>query len=198
MRLKNLDWKKMNDLIPAIIQDASTGSVLMLGYMNEEALKISMETKIVTFFSRSQNRLWTKGESSGNKLELIQIFPDCDNDCLLIHAKPTGPICHTGDNNCFKDESDWNFMNVLENTIQKRVESQAENSYTVKLLNSGLSRVAQKVGEEGVEVVMAAIEKNDEEFCGEAADLLFHLLVLLKARNLKFSNVIKVLKDRRK
>ncbi len=196
LNIHELAWEKMDGLLPAMVQDAENGRVLMQGYMNQEALEKTLSTRLVTFFSRSKNRLWTKGEISGNTLELINIFPDCDYDALLIHANPTGPTCHTGEKSCFTDNSEWNFIANLENVIKNRAESGSETSYTVKLLNSGLSRIAQKVGEEGVEVVLAAIEKNDKDFCGEAADLFFHLLVLLKARNLSFSDVIQVLKER--
>ncbi len=193
-----LAWDKMNGLIPVIIQDAQSSAILMLGYMNQEALAQTIETKFVTFFSRSKNRLWIKGETSNNKLKLISITSDCDNDALLILADPAGPTCHTGELSCFKktNQTDWEFMISLQKIISDRDKLRPENSYTTTLLNSGLSRIAQKVGEEGVEVVLAAIEKNDADFSGEVADLLFHLLVLLKARNLSLSDVIKVLKMR--
>lgn len=196
LKIQELAWEKMNGLLPVLVQDAETGEVLMQAYMNQEALENTLENKVLTFFSRSKNRLWTKGETSGNRLELVDIFPDCDKDALLIHAHPTGPICHTGEKSCFGEKSNFNFIESLENIIQHRAEFESENSYTRKLLNSGISRIAQKVGEEGVEVALGAIEKNDKDLCGEAADLFFHLLVLLKARNLKFKDVVEVLKER--
>ncbi|HEV2614245.1 MAG TPA: bifunctional phosphoribosyl-AMP cyclohydrolase/phosphoribosyl-ATP diphosphatase HisIE [Gammaproteobacteria bacterium] len=186
----------IKDLIPAVIQDVNTHAVLMLGYMNQEAYEKTLETKRVTFFSRSKNRLWTKGETSGNKLELISIFQDCDNDTLLIKAKPLGPTCHKGTQTCFNTDGD--FISALEKIIQSRDENRSQKSYTSELFNSGLSRIIQKVGEEGIEVVMAALEKDDREFCGEVADLVFHLLVLLRARKLQFADIVDVLKERHK
>lgn len=196
--VEELAWEKLNGLIPAVVQNAATGSVLMVGYMNEEALQKTIETKAVTFFSRSKQRLWTKGEISGNKLELVDIYSDCDNDTLLILANPIGPTCHKTTNTCFDDlnQTDWDFIQSLEKIIQARNTSRTENSYTTSLFNAGISRIAQKVGEEGVEVVLAAIEKDDDELCAEVADLLFHVLVLLNARKLTISNVINVLKAR--
>ena len=184
----------IKDLIPAVIQDVNTNAVLMLGYMNQEAYEKTVETNFVTFFSRSKNRLWMKGETSGNKLEVVSIFPDCDNDTLLIKAKPFGPTCHNGTTTCFNTDGD--FIAELEKIIQLRQTNPSENSYVSKLFNSGLGRIAQKVGEEGVEVVIAALQKDDKELCGEAADLVFHLLVLLRARKLTFADVIAVLKER--
>ncbi|EKD91732.1 MAG: putative histidine biosynthesis bifunctional protein hisie (Bifunctional phosphoribosyl-amp cyclohydrolase/phosphoribosyl-atp pyrophosphatase protein), partial [uncultured bacterium] len=180
-----LAWGKMNGLLPAIIQDAKTKTILMVGYMNQNALQKTMETKWVTFYSRSKNKLWVKGETSGNKLEFIDIFSDCDHDALLIFANPTGPICHQGTQSCFGKTSlnDWEFILNLEKIILDRQKIRSEKSYTSSLFDAGISRIAQKVGEEGIEVVLAAIEKNDAEFCGEIADLLFHVLVLLRARN---------------
>jgi len=193
-----LAFEKSHGLIPVIVQNSETGSVLMLGYMNQEALHKTIETKWVTFFSRSKKTLWTKGETSGNKLELVNIFPDCDNDTLLIFAKPTGPICHKGTNTCFADnnETDWSFIQNLEKVIQDRDQTRPKNSYTASLLNLGISSIAQKVGEEAIEVVLAAVEKNDEHFIEEVADLLFHILVLLRAKNMSISKVIDVLKER--
>lgn len=190
--------KKTSELFPAIIQDANTNLVLMLGYMNEDALQKTIETKWVTFFSRSQNRLWTKGEVSGNKLELVDIFTDCDKDSLLITANPIGPTCHNGTTTCFGQSYriDWSFIQNLEVIIKQRDQWRPERSYTAKLLNSGISRIAQKVGEEGVEVLLAAIEKNNDNFCAEVADWFFHVLVLLRAKNLSLSNVIEVLRNR--
>ena len=197
--IENLAWNKTNGLLPAIVQDAATGAILMLGYMSREALTKTLATKWVTFYSRSKKSLWTKGETSGNKLKLISICNDCDNDTLLIQAEAMGPTCHEGTSSCFKDveQSDWQFIQELERTIKERSLTNPENSYTAKLLNAGISRIAQKVGEEGVEVALAAIGKDDEKLCDEVADLVFHLLVLLRARNLAFSNVIQSLKARR-
>lgn len=199
--INELAWEKMNGLLPAIVQDAETGSVLMLGYMNKEALQKTIETKWVTFFSRSKKSLWTKGETSGNKLELINVFPDCDNDTLLILAKPTGPTCHKDTASCFSfidgNQTDWGFIQNLEKVIGEREQSRPDNSYTASLFNAGTSRIVQKVGEEAIEVVLAAMEKHDDAFCGEVADLLFHVLVLLRAKHLTISDVIKVLKERR-
>jgi len=192
------NWEKMDGLLPAIVQDAKTNTVLMLGYMNQKALEKTISTKWVTFYSRSKKRLWTKGEVSGNKLEFVRVMLDCDNDALLIYANPTGPVCHLGYANCFgtSNQTDWDVINRLEKTITERSSTRPSNSYTAKLLDAGISRMAQKVGEEGVEVALAAIEKNDAAFCGEIADLLFHVLVLLKARNLNISCIIDVLKKR--
>lgn len=184
----------IKDLIPAIIQDVNTNQILMLGYMNQEAYEKTIRTNFVTFFSRSKNRLWTKGETSGNTLEVVSLHPDCDNDTILIRAKPMGPTCHNGTPRCFY--SDTEFLQDLEKIIQQREANTSEQSYVSGLFESGLNRIAQKVGEEGVEVVIAALQKDDAELCGEAADLIFHLLVLLRARQLKFADVIAVLKER--
>lgn len=189
----------INNLIPAVIQDANTNTVLMLGYMNQEALDQTLATKFVTFFSRSKNRLWMKGETSGNKLAFVSVSLDCDQDTLLIKANPMGPVCHNGTETCFDQpnhQPDLAFIHTLEKMIQTRDEQRPEKSYTTELFNSELNRMAQKVGEEGVEVVIAALQKDDKELCGEAADLLFHLLVLLRARKLKLSDIINVLRER--
>ncbi len=196
--LENLNWEKVNGLMPAIIQDAASGAVLMFAYMNQEALQATLETQWVTFFSRTKNRLWMKGETSGNKLKLKKIIADCDQDSLLILVEPLGETCHTGSITCFGDEmfTDWQFIQKLETTISQREKLRTEKSYTASLFNEGINRIAQKVGEEGVEVVIAALQKDDQELCGEAADLLFHLLILLKARGLSVKDVIQVLKER--
>ncbi len=196
--IQDLAWDKMRDLIPAVVQDAKTQSVLMLAYMNQEALQETIKTKWVTFYSRSKNKLWTKGETSGNKLALVDIKTDCDKDTLLIHANPVGPVCHTGVTTCFGeiDQSDLSFIHDLEATIQEREQLRPDGSYTTSLFNAGISRMAQKVGEEGVEVALAAVEKSNIKLCEEVADLFFHVLVLLRAKNLSFGNVIKVLKER--
>lgn len=196
--LNQLNWGKMNGLIPAIIQDANNGQVLMLGYMNQDALSATIETKWVTFYSRSKQRLWTKGETSGNKLELKNIALDCDQDCLLIQANPAGPTCHQGTQSCFKDigNMNWQTLNQLENIIAERAISEEENSYTRLLLNSGINKIAQKVGEEAVESVVAGLNEDDESLCNELADLFYHVMVLLNYRRVEINNVYQVLQER--
>lgn len=201
LNIQQLAWEKMQGLLPIVVQDAKTSEVLMLGYMNQEALQQTLATKWVTFYSRSKNRLWMKGEVSGNRLKLIHITADCDQDTLLALVEPTGPVCHTGTFSCFGDvnhtnHTDWVFIQKLEGIIAEREHTRVENSYVVCLFNEGISKIAQKVGEEAVEVALASINKEDEAFCGEAADLLFHLLILLRARKLDISKVIEVLKTR--
>lgn len=190
--------KDPNGLLPAIIQDARTGKVLMLGYMNEESLAITTASKKVTFFSRSKNRLWTKGEESGNFLVVSDIKLDCDNDAILIKAHPQGPTCHTGNDTCWyeKNKDEFSFLHYLEVVILDRKQHPKENSYTNLLFNKGLNKIAQKVGEEAVEVVIEAKDNNDELFKGEAADLLFHFLVLLAEKNISLNEVLEVLKKR--
>ena len=186
-------------LIPAIIQDAETKNVLMLGYMNEESLQKTIETQKVTFFSRSKQRLWTKGEESGNFLELVSIKNDCDGDTLLIQAKPVGPTCHTGADTCWQEANsdNYGFISELEATIKSRREnSDSEKSYVASLFEKGINKIAQKVGEEAVELVIEAMDSNDDLFKGEAADLLFHYLVLLEQRGLDFDEIIDVLRTR--
>ena len=193
--------KKAENLIPAIIQDNETKTVLMLGYMNQEALDMTLETQKVTFFSRSKNRLWTKGEESGNFLNLVSIKNDCDNDTLLIQANPVGPTCHTGSDTCWEDEntSNYGFLSKLENTIQERKENAtSEKSYVASLFEKGMNKIAQKVGEEAVEVVIEAKDNNDDLFLSESADLLFHYLILLQAKGFKLNDVVEVLKSREK
>lgn len=192
--------KDTNGLLPAIVQDAQTGKVLMLGYMNEESLAKTKELNKVTFFSRSKNRLWTKGEESGNFLEVVDIKADCDNDAFLIKAKPFGPVCHTGNDTCWfeKNKDEFSFLHYLENIIQDRKQHPRDNSYTNLLFNKGLNKIAQKVGEEAVEIVIEAKDNNDELFKGEAADLLFHLLVLFAEKNISLNEVLAVLKERHK
>lgn len=196
--IAQLAWDKMQNTLPAVVQDAVTGAVLMLGYANQEALAKTFQTKKVTFFSRSKNRLWTKGETSGIHLELVQVFSDCDQDAVLILANPTGPICHVGTATCFGEEaeSDWQFLLGLQQTIKERDELRPENSYTTTLLNAGISRIAQKIGEEGVEVALAAVDKDAGELSEEVADLLFHVMVLLRVKRLGLSDVVKVLRTR--
>ncbi len=198
LEISSLDWQKMNGLLPAIIQNAENGMVLMLGYMNEEALIATVTTGQLTLYSRSRKRLWRKGETSGNTMSVQQISTDCDSDSLLILVIPKGPACHLGFNSCYQPHcnSALSFMGELIEIINQRAETQDENSYTAKLLNSGVSRCAQKVGEEAVETVIAAVNQDNEEFINESADLLFHLLVLLKACELSFYDVLDCLKNR--
>ena len=202
LRKMNISFNKNNDgLVPAIIQDATTKNVLMLGYMNEEALKKTQDTKLVTFFSRTKNRLWTKGEESGNVLNLVDVKLDCDNDTLLITVNPKGPTCHTGSDTCWNEANteSYGFLTKLENTIQSRVEvGNTEKSYVASLFAKGINKVAQKVGEEAVEVVIEAKDNNDDLFLNESADLLFHYLMLLQAKGFKLEDVVKVLKERDK
>ena len=190
--------KDLNGLLPAIIQDFDTGKVLMLGFMNEESFAKTKETNKVTFFSRSKNRLWTKGEESGNFLEVIDIKLDCDNDTFLIKAKPVGAVCHTGNDTCWyeKNKDDFSFLHQLEKVILDRKQNPKEGSYTNSLFEKGLNKIAQKVGEEAVEVVIEAQDKNDDLFKNESADLLFHLLVLFAEKNISLNDVIDVLKKR--
>jgi phosphoribosyl-AMP cyclohydrolase / phosphoribosyl-ATP pyrophosphohydrolase len=198
----NIDFKKSADgLVPAIIQDSETNKVLMLGYMNEAAYQATIQTQKVTFFSRSKNRLWTKGEESGNFLNLVDIKSDCDADTLLIKAKPDGPTCHTGTDTCWreKNDADFGFISKLESTIKNRKEnSKSSDSYVASLFEKGINKIAQKVGEEAVEVVIEAKDSNDELFLSESADLLFHYLILLQAKGFELKDVIKVLQSREK
>ncbi len=195
----NINFDKNNGLIPVIIQDNITLQVLMLGYMNEEAFIKTNSEKKVTFFSRSKNRLWTKGETSGNFLIVKNIQIDCDSDTLLIKVIPTGAVCHTGNQTCFgKSKDAKGFLYSLQNTIHDRVKNNDKNSYTNNLLKSGLNKVAQKVGEEAVELVIEAKDNNIELFKNEAADLLFHLLILLNAKNVGIEDIELVLKNRTK
>ncbi|MDX2188653.1 MAG: bifunctional phosphoribosyl-AMP cyclohydrolase/phosphoribosyl-ATP diphosphatase HisIE [Bacteroidota bacterium] len=200
------DFEKQNGLVPAIVQDANTGKVLMMAYMNAEALQITESTGKVTFFSRSKNRIWTKGETSGNFLNLVSITADCDNDTLLIKAKPVGPACHTGADTCWfeknepvtKINEDYAFIDHLRQTIKSRKLNPDEKSYTSSLFKKGINKIAQKVGEEAVEIVIEAKDDNKELFMGEAADLLFHYLVLLEAKDYSLTEVIDELKKRHK
>jgi len=191
-----IDFNKGEGLVPVIIQNAKTMQVLMLGYMNEEALAVTKKTGKVTFFSRSKNRLWMKGESSGNTLEVVDILTDCDNDTILITVNPNGPTCHTGSTSCFNNDTAKGFLYELENTISQRIDSNNPESYTNKLFRSGINKVAQKVGEEAVEVIIEAKDDNEELFKNEAADLIYHFLILLKAKNIKLFEVESVLKRR--
>ncbi|WP_109300775.1 bifunctional phosphoribosyl-AMP cyclohydrolase/phosphoribosyl-ATP diphosphatase HisIE [Aquimarina sp. AU474] len=195
-----IDFNKNDDgLVPAIIQDASTKNVLMLGYMNEEAYTKTIETNKVTFFSRSKNRLWTKGEESGNFLNLVAIKNDCDQDTLLITVNPVGPTCHKGSDTCWGEDNEqsFGFLSNLEAVIQNRKENQDDSkSYVASLFRKGINKVAQKVGEEAVEVVIEAKDDNEELFLSESADLLFHYLILLQAKGYKLKDVVNVLKSR--
>ena len=195
-----LDFSRYtNGLIPAIIQDAVTKNVLMLGYMNQDALDLTLQTKKVTFFSRSKNRLWTKGEESGNFLEFLSIENDCDQDTLLIKVKPHGPTCHTGADTCWQEtnQSANGFLTQLETTIENRKNNSTnEQSYVASLFEKGINKIAQKVGEEAVEVVIEAKDNNDELFLNESADLLFHYLILLNAKGFSLEDVVQVLQSR--
>jgi phosphoribosyl-AMP cyclohydrolase / phosphoribosyl-ATP pyrophosphohydrolase len=190
--------KYADSLVPAIIQDAVTGKVLMLGFMNEEAFQKTMQEKRVTFFSRSKQRLWTKGETSGHFLDVAEILPDCDSDTLLIKVKPHGPVCHTGSDTCFNEKNEGSFLPELEAIINDRFENPVENSYVASLTRRGVKKMAQKVGEEAVELALEAQDGEPELFLGEAADLVFHLLVLLRAKGYSIRNVEEILKGRMK
>lgn len=194
----NPDFDKQGGLLPAIIQDVSTNKVLMQGYMNQEALDKTLETNKVTFYSRSKKRLWTKGEESGNFLHLEEIKLDCDRDCFLVKVRPAGPTCHTGQDTCWGEtnQESFGFLSDLEKVINHRYENQDEKSYTAFLFQKGINKIAQKVGEEAVELVIESKDNNDDLFRNEAADLMYHLLVLLKAKNMSFSEIIDVLKQR--
>lgn len=198
MKLPKIDWKKTAGLVPAIVQDAATQQVLMLGYMNAAALKRTLRTKKVTFFSRTKNRLWTKGESSKNFLRVVSLEADCDNDTLLIQARPDGPTCHRGTVSCFGDggASGVGFLAHLDQVVAARLKSGDKSSYTVRLAQEGVARCAQKVGEEGVETALAALSAKPAEFAGEAADLLYHLIVLLRVKKLTLADAVAVLAKR--
>lgn len=195
-----IDFSKYTDgLVPAIIQDADTHVVLMLGFMNEAALQKTQELQKVTFYSRSKQRLWTKGEESGNFLALKEIKLDCDNDTLLIKVNPVGPVCHTGAATCWNETNISNdFLAVLETIIADRKNNPSDTSYTTSLFAKGINKIAQKVGEEAVEIVIEAKDNNDALFLGEAADLLFHYLILLQAKGFKLNDVLQVLQQRQK
>jgi phosphoribosyl-ATP pyrophosphohydrolase/phosphoribosyl-AMP cyclohydrolase len=201
MNIESLAWEKMGGLIPAIVQDSLDGRVLMQGYMDRDALEVTLETGKVAFWSRSRQEIWIKGETSGNTLDLVDIHPDCDGDSLLIRARPEGPTCHLGKDSCYDDEEgkvmpELAFLAQLECLITQRNEDRPEGSYTSKLLNTGIKRIAQKVGEEGVETALAAVAGEDEELLNESADLLYHLLVLLCSRKLELGSLVEVLKSR--
>jgi phosphoribosyl-ATP pyrophosphohydrolase/phosphoribosyl-AMP cyclohydrolase len=195
---QTIDFNKLDGLVPCIIQDARTQRVLMLGFMNNEAYEKTLVEKKVTFYSRSKKRLWTKGETSGNFLELVDILVDCDADTLLIKVNPRGPVCHTGSDTCFNESNnEWN-LESLEEIISHRKENPKAGSYTSQLFQSGINKVAQKVGEEAIELVIESKDNNEELFLNEAADLMYHYLVLLAAKGVSLSDVNAVLKQRHK
>jgi phosphoribosyl-ATP pyrophosphohydrolase/phosphoribosyl-AMP cyclohydrolase len=199
-QINELAWQKMDGLLPAIVQDAFDGRVLMQGYMNREALQRSLASGRVTFWSRSRGQLWTKGETSGNTLDLFAVHADCDLDCVLVLATPDGPTCHRNTESCFDNTSpvipDLAFLAALERLVCERAEQRPEGSYTTALFEAGVKRIAQKVGEEGVETALAAAAGDREELVNESADLLYHLLVLLKARDTRLADIISVLQSR--
>lgn len=193
-----IDYNKYVDkMVPAIVQDAATNIVLMLGFMNEEAVQKTIDSGMVTFFSRSKNRLWTKGETSGNYLRLSEIKPDCDNDTLLIKAIPNGPVCHNGTDTCFAEVNrSESFLTNLEAIISNRKSDPSDTSYTSSLFAKGINKIAQKVGEEAIELVIEAKDNDDDLFKNEAADLLFHYLILLQAKGFSLKDIVTVLQDR--
>lgn len=198
--IKQLAWDKMDGLLPCVVQDSYTGSVQMLGYMNEAALEKTLNTGKVTFYSRSKQRLWTKGETSGNTLDLVDITADCDQDALLALAKPNGPTCHLGNPTCWDaaQSADFTFLGQLESVLAERKNADPDSSYTAKLYQKGIKRIAQKVGEEGVETALAATVQDLEELKNESADLLYHLIVLMQASGLSLQDSIAVLRERHK
>lgn len=199
--ISQIDFTKTNGLVPAIIQDAETQNVLMLGFMNEEALAKTQETGKVTFFSRTKNRLWTKGEESGNFLNVVSVAIDCDNDTLLFKVNPVGPVCHKGDDTCFEEPNagnDIQFLSYLQDFIDKRKADMPEGSYTTSLFQRGTRKITQKVGEEAVETIIGAMANDDENFMYEAGDLLYHLIVLLTHKGYRIEDVVRELKKRHK
>ncbi|SET18196.1 phosphoribosyl-ATP pyrophosphatase /phosphoribosyl-AMP cyclohydrolase [Draconibacterium orientale] len=199
--ISKIDFNKMDGLIPAIIQDAETQNVLMLGFMNEDALAKTQEIGKVTFFSRTKNRLWTKGEESGNFLNVVSMAIDCDNDTLLIKVNPVGPVCHKGDDTCFEEANTGNdiqFLSYLQDFIDKRKAEMPEGSYTTSLFQKGTRKITQKVGEEAVETIIGAMANDDENFMYEAGDLLYHLVVLLTHKGYRIEDVVRELKKRHK
>lgn len=191
-----IDFSKLNGLIPCVIQDSKTSKVLMLGFMNEEAYQKTLQEKLVTFYSRSKKRLWTKGESSGNYMEVVEVLEDCDHDTLLIKAIPKGPVCHTGTDTCFNEKNDGNEVLFLEKIIQDRKNNPKQGSYTTSLFESGINKIAQKVGEEAVELIIEAKDNDKALFLNEAADLMYHYLVLLTAKGHSFDEVKEILRQR--
>ena len=194
----NIDFSKSDGLVPVIIQDEQTLEVLMLGYMNAEAYEKTVYENIVTFFSRSKNRLWTKGETSGNHFHVKSINADCDNDTLLIKVEPIGPACHTGERSCFKTAYNQNFILQLERIIKDRYDNPKEGSYVNKLRNKGINKIVQKVGEEAVETVIAALNETEFDLINESSDLIFHLIILLKEKGLSLERISKNLEERHK
>jgi len=202
-QIANLNWDKGDGLIPAVVQDATSGKVLMLGYMNIEALNLTIENSRVTFYSRTKRRLWTKGETSGHYLYVVNYHVDCDDDSLLFLVNPIGPTCHTGTQSCFGDDifasaENLSFLSQLETVIAQRIADTPEGSYTARIWAQGPTRMAQKVGEEGVEVALAAVTQGDERLVSESADLLYHLALVLKSRNLSLTHVVNELVERHK
>lgn len=196
--MTNIDFAKLNGLVPCVVQDATTKKVLMQGFMNEEAYEKTKREKKVTFYSRSKKRLWTKGETSGNSLELVEILQDCDNDSLLIKVNPKGPTCHTGADTCFNEKNEAWDLTRLENLIKDRKANPKKGSYTTSMFEAGINKIAQKVGEEAVELVIEAKDSNKDLFLNEAADLMYHYLVLLQAKGCSLNDVKEVLRKRHK
>jgi phosphoribosyl-ATP pyrophosphohydrolase/phosphoribosyl-AMP cyclohydrolase len=194
--ISKINFKKLNGLVPCVVQDAATSVVLMLGFMNEEALQKTLVEKKVTFFSRSKQRLWTKGETSGNTLRLVDVLADCDDDSLLIKVEPHGPTCHTGSDTCFREENFAQGVRFLEDIIRERKKDPKPGSYTNSLFDAGINKIAQKVGEEAIELVIEAKDQNRDLFLGEAADLMYHYLVLLIAKGYSLEDVTRVLRKR--
>lgn len=197
--ISQIDFSKLNGLVPAVVQDSDTLKVLMVGFMNEEAVKKTQETGQVTFFSRTKNRLWTKGEESGNFLNVVSVLIDCDNDSLLIKAKPVGPVCHTGADTCFDEvnpNGDVQFLSYLQDFIDKRKKEMPEGSYTTSLFEKGTRKIAQKVGEEAVETIIGAMANDDENFIYETGDLLYHLIVLLTHKGYRIEDIVEELRKR--
>ena len=194
----NLDFSKNKDgLVPAIIQDNTTHNVLMLGYLNQESLSLTLSTDVVHFYSRTKQRIWKKGEESGNELKVVSLKEDCDKDTVIIKVNPVGPVCHKGDDTCFEDSNvSDDFISKLENIIQDRKNNPSDSSYVSSLFKKGTNKIAQKVGEEAVELVIEAKDDNDDLFLNESADLLFHYLILLQNKGFKINDVINVLKNR--
>ena len=194
--ITSIQFDKATGLVPGIVQDKDTGKVLMLGYLNQEALLKTLEDKRVTFYSRSKKRLWTKGETSRNYLEVDEILLDCDQDALLIKVRPLGPVCHTGTDTCFNESNSEFSLNKLEEVIRERINNPVEGSYTAKLLKEGINKIAQKVGEEAVELVIESKDENKERLLNEAADLMYHYLLLLAAKDSSLKEVVNVLQQR--
>ena len=194
----NLDFNKNKEgLVPAIIQDDVTSKVLMLGYLNKESLSLTLSSKVVHFYSRTKQRIWKKGEESGNELKVISIKEDCDNDTVLIKVNPVGPVCHKGDDTCFKEINEsTNFIEKLESVIEDRKQNPTDSSYVSSLFKKGTNKIAQKVGEEAIELVIESKDNNDDLFLNESADLLFHYLILLQEKGFKINDVVNVLKSR--